>query len=41
MRAYRQFASVYDRLMEDMPYSDWMRFARGELGALRHSQDRC
>ena len=28
MRAYRQFASVYDRLMEDMPYSDWLRFAR-------------
>ncbi|MBW7473761.1 class I SAM-dependent methyltransferase [Paenibacillus oenotherae] len=28
MRAYRQFASVYDRLMEDMPYSEWMRFAR-------------
>ncbi|MBW7461394.1 class I SAM-dependent methyltransferase, partial [Paenibacillus sepulcri] len=28
MRAYRQFATVYDRLMEDMPYSDWLRFAR-------------
>ncbi|MFC5651794.1 class I SAM-dependent DNA methyltransferase [Paenibacillus solisilvae] len=28
MRAYRQFASVYDRLMEDMPYPDWLRFAR-------------
>ncbi|BBH21339.1 methyltransferase [Paenibacillus baekrokdamisoli] len=28
MRAYRQFASVYDRLMEDMPYPDWLRFAQ-------------
>lgn len=28
MRAYRQFAFVYDRLMEDMPYPDWLRFAR-------------
>lgn len=26
--SYRQFASVYDRLMEEMPYSDWMSFAR-------------
>lgn len=28
MCAYRQFAAVYDRLMEDMPYADWLRFAR-------------
>ncbi|WP_314002923.1 class I SAM-dependent methyltransferase [uncultured Paenibacillus sp.] len=28
MKAYRQFASVYDRLMEDMPYGEWLRFAR-------------
>ncbi|MBJ6363069.1 class I SAM-dependent DNA methyltransferase [Paenibacillus sp. GCM10012307] len=28
MRAYRQFASVYDRLMEDMPYPEWLSFAR-------------
>ncbi|WP_274651978.1 class I SAM-dependent DNA methyltransferase [Paenibacillus humicola] len=28
MHAYRQFAAVYDRLMEDMPYPEWMRFAR-------------
>ncbi|MGN7453483.1 class I SAM-dependent DNA methyltransferase [Paenibacillus pasadenensis] len=28
MRAYRQFAGVYDRLMEDMPYPDWIRFMR-------------
>ncbi|MBD2844489.1 class I SAM-dependent methyltransferase [Paenibacillus sp. IB182496] len=28
MCAYRQFASVYDRLMEDMPYPAWLRFAR-------------
>ncbi|CAM4000407.1 class I SAM-dependent methyltransferase [Cohnella lubricantis] len=28
MRSYRRFASVYDRLMEDMPYSEWMNFAR-------------
>lgn len=28
MRAYRQFAGVYDRLMEDMPYAEWLRFAR-------------
>jgi len=28
MRTYRQFAAVYDRLMEEMPYSDWMSFAR-------------
>jgi SAM-dependent methyltransferase len=25
--AYRQFAYLYDRLMEDMPYDDWLRFA--------------
>lgn len=28
MRSYRQFASVYDRLMEEMPYSEWMSFTR-------------
>ncbi|MBB6729770.1 class I SAM-dependent DNA methyltransferase [Cohnella zeiphila] len=28
MRSYRQFASVYDRLMEEMPYAEWMSFAR-------------
>jgi SAM-dependent methyltransferase len=28
MRSYRQFAAVYDRLMEEMPYSEWMSFAR-------------
>ncbi|MFS0727481.1 class I SAM-dependent DNA methyltransferase [Paenibacillus sp. 1P07SE] len=28
MRAYRQFASVYDRLMEDMPYPEWLGFMR-------------
>ncbi|RXZ77205.1 class I SAM-dependent methyltransferase [Paenibacillaceae bacterium] len=28
MRAYRQFASVYDRLMEEMPYAEWMGFIR-------------
>ncbi|PZD93975.1 SAM-dependent methyltransferase [Paenibacillus sambharensis] len=28
MRAYKQFASVYDRLMEEMPYPEWLRFAR-------------
>jgi SAM-dependent methyltransferase len=28
MRNYRQFAAVYDRLMEEMPYSEWMSFAR-------------
>ncbi|GFN30294.1 class I SAM-dependent DNA methyltransferase [Paenibacillus xylaniclasticus] len=26
--SYRQFATVYDRLMENMPYADWLRFAR-------------
>ncbi|WP_281888337.1 class I SAM-dependent methyltransferase [Paenibacillus sp. YYML68] len=25
--AYEQFSQVYDRLMEDMPYEDWLRFA--------------
>ncbi|MFF2482790.1 class I SAM-dependent DNA methyltransferase [Paenibacillus sp. NPDC058071] len=25
--AYGEFASVYDRLMEDMPYEEWLRFA--------------
>jgi SAM-dependent methyltransferase len=25
--AYHEFASVYDRLMSDMPYDDWVRFA--------------
>ncbi|GMK41367.1 methyltransferase [Paenibacillus sp. CCS19] len=28
MASYRQFAAVYDRLMENMPYADWLRFAR-------------
>lgn len=25
--AYEQFAYLYDRLMEDMPYREWLRFA--------------
>lgn len=29
MRSYRQFAAVYDRLMEEMPYPKWLRFLRG------------
>ncbi|WP_230192387.1 class I SAM-dependent methyltransferase [Paenibacillus sp. CECT 9249] len=28
MRSYKRFAHVYDRLMEDMPYPEWLRFAR-------------
>jgi SAM-dependent methyltransferase len=28
MSAYRHFAAVYDRLMEEMPYPEWMSFAR-------------
>lgn len=28
MASYRKFAYVYDELMEDMPYPDWLRFAR-------------
>ncbi|RUS48560.1 class I SAM-dependent methyltransferase [Cohnella sp. AR92] len=28
MRSYRQFAAVYDRLMEEMPYPEWLSFAR-------------
>lgn len=28
MRSYREFASVYDRLMEEMPYAEWLIFAR-------------
>jgi SAM-dependent methyltransferase len=28
MRSYREFASVYDRLMEEMPYGEWMSYAR-------------
>lgn len=27
MDAYGQFASVYDQLMEDMPYEEWVQFA--------------
>lgn len=27
MEAYRQFATVYDRLMADMPYPQWLQFA--------------
>ncbi|MBD2872725.1 class I SAM-dependent DNA methyltransferase [Paenibacillus arenilitoris] len=27
-RSYGQFAAVYDLLMEDMPYADWLGFAR-------------
>jgi SAM-dependent methyltransferase len=26
--AYQAFAQVYDRLMKDMPYEDWLRFTR-------------
>lgn len=26
--AYGQFATVYDQLMEDMPYAEWLGFAR-------------
>jgi SAM-dependent methyltransferase len=39
MRAYREFASVYDRLMEDMPYGEWMSFARRcfEMYGMPHS----
>ncbi|MBP1999121.1 ubiquinone/menaquinone biosynthesis C-methylase UbiE [Paenibacillus shirakamiensis] len=28
MSSYRKFAYVYDELMEDMPYPQWIRFAR-------------
>ncbi|MBW5444963.1 methyltransferase domain-containing protein [Cohnella sp. CFH 77786] len=28
MRSYREFAAVYDRLMEEMPYAEWLSFAR-------------
>lgn len=28
MASYRKFAYVYDELMEDMPYPDWVRFAQ-------------
>lgn len=28
MASYRKFAYVYDELMKDMPYSDWLKFAR-------------
>lgn len=28
MVSYRKFAYVYDELMEDMPYPDWLRFTR-------------
>lgn len=28
IRSYREFASVYDRLMEEMPYGEWMSLAR-------------
>ncbi|MFB5677224.1 class I SAM-dependent DNA methyltransferase [Paenibacillus terreus] len=28
MSSYRKFAYVYDELMEDMPYPEWLRFAR-------------
>lgn len=27
-QSYGQFAMVYDQLMEDMPYADWLGFAR-------------
>ena len=32
MRSYREFATVYDRLMEEMPYAEWMNFARQCFG---------
>ncbi|MNW47094.1 Glycine/sarcosine/dimethylglycine N-methyltransferase [compost metagenome] len=28
MTSYRKFAYVYDELMRDMPYSEWLKFAR-------------
>jgi len=28
MSSYEQFASVYDRLMADMPYEQWLNFAK-------------
>ncbi|MDQ1912873.1 class I SAM-dependent methyltransferase [Paenibacillus sp. GD4] len=28
LMAYEQFAHIYDRLMEDMPYEEWLAFAR-------------
>lgn len=28
MLAYQAFAAVYDQLMADMPYDDWLRFTR-------------
>jgi predicted TPR repeat methyltransferase len=28
MEAYGRFAYIYDQLMEDMPYSDWISFAQ-------------
>ncbi|MFC4776749.1 class I SAM-dependent DNA methyltransferase [Paenibacillus sp. GCM10023252] len=28
MASYGQFATVYDRLMEEMPYAEWLRFIR-------------
>jgi SAM-dependent methyltransferase len=28
MQSYEQFAYVYDELMADMPYTEWLRFAR-------------
>lgn len=28
MEAYREFAAVYDQLMADMPYAEWLQFAQ-------------
>ncbi|CAM3440183.1 class I SAM-dependent DNA methyltransferase [Marinicrinis lubricantis] len=36
--AYEQFAYVYDRLMEDMPYRKWLEYAQGVWNRLGHIQ---
>lgn len=42
MSSYEQFASVYDRLMADMPYEQWLSFAKqvwGQYGVPQHVVD--
>lgn len=42
MSAYNDFAAVYDRLMEDMPYDQWLDFSKqiwGRYGQPEHVVD--
>lgn len=35
---YARFAEIYDEVMQDVPYSDWVRYALGWVGDLYHQR---